>query len=175
MKKESTPCYATGGVIYRRNTHGAIEVLLIKKEHGGWSLPKGHIKAGENDLEALRREVAEETALTGTIEVFLHEVTYPVVKRRQTRQKNVRYYLIHSAHGTPRPGKQERIRTVRWFCLMAAIKRAHNERVRTVLEHARASLNNNYCNLDPWSSQCASSDIDSDRSITTTCAAHAEL
>jgi 8-oxo-dGTP pyrophosphatase MutT (NUDIX family) len=140
MQKQPSPCYAVGAVIYRYDDHGAIEVLLIKKQYGGWSLPKGTIKPGETELEALAREVAEETTLTGTIGVFLHEAVYTVVKHGQLRLKNVRYYLVDGVVGRPRPGGHEGIRKVRWFGLSAAIQRAHNDRVRTVLEYAGGAI-----------------------------------
>ena len=140
MQKQPPPRYAVGAVIARYNAHGAIEVLLIKKKYGGWSLPKGTIKSGETAREALAREVVEETALTGTIGVFLHEVSYTIMKREQARLKNVRYYLVQDVIGTPRPGKQEHIRKVRWFLLATAIQRAHNDRIRAVLERAGVAL-----------------------------------
>src|SRR3954463_2765771 len=104
MQKQSPPCYAVGAVIARYDAHDAIEVLLIKKHYGGWSLPKGAIKSGETELEALTGEIAEETALRGTIGEFLQEVLYTVMKRGQLRLKSMRYYLVQDAIGTPRPG-----------------------------------------------------------------------
>jgi 8-oxo-dGTP diphosphatase len=140
MRKQPPPRYAVGAVIYRYDAHGQIEVLLIKKKHGGWSLPKGTIKAGEIELEALAREVAEETTLIGTVGAFLHEAAYTVVKRGQLRLKSVRYYLVHDVVGTPHPGGHEGICKVRWFRLSAAIQRAHNDRVCTVLEYAGVAI-----------------------------------
>jgi 8-oxo-dGTP pyrophosphatase MutT (NUDIX family) len=140
MRKQPPPCYAVGAVIYRCDAHGQIEVLLIKKKHGGWSLPKGTIRPGETNLEALAREVAEETTLTGTIGAFLQEVIYTVVKRGQLRLKSVRYYLVYDVVGTPRPSGHERIRKVRWFRLSTAIQLAHNDRVCTVLEYTGVAL-----------------------------------
>jgi 8-oxo-dGTP diphosphatase len=140
MQKELPPCHAAGGVIYRSGRAGAIEVLLIKKRGGGWSLPKGLLKAGETDAEALQREIAEETALRGAIGPFLTQFCYTVSRRRHARLKIVRYYLVRSARGRPRPGRHEGIRKVRWFALASALRRAHNDRVRTVLERAWVEL-----------------------------------
>jgi 8-oxo-dGTP pyrophosphatase MutT (NUDIX family) len=142
MQKERPPCHAAGGVNYRHSRSGAVEVLLIKKRSGGWSLPKGVLKTDESDAEALRREVAEETALRGAIGAFLHEFAYTVTRRRHARLKIVRYYLVGGATGKPRPGRHEGIRKVRWFDLTAAIRHAHNDRVRTVLERAWIELRN---------------------------------
>ncbi len=39
-------------------------IALVKRKGGnGWTFPKGHIEAGEEDEEAARREILEETGL----------------------------------------------------------------------------------------------------------------
>ncbi len=63
MPKESA-----GLLLYRRVREG-VEVLLVhpggpfwaRKDLGSWSIPKGEIEAGEDPLEAARREFREET------------------------------------------------------------------------------------------------------------------
>ena len=46
-------------------------VLLVKRRHppaaGVWSLPGGHIEPGETALDAVHRELREETAITARI------------------------------------------------------------------------------------------------------------
>src|SRR5215475_7381190 len=59
---------SAGLLMYRRQNSG-LEVLLVhpggpfwaKKDLGAWSIPKGEYAAGENPLEAARREFSEET------------------------------------------------------------------------------------------------------------------
>lgn len=51
--------YATGAFI--RDDSG--NVLLVHDAKRGWELPGGKIDAGENQHEALEREVYEETGL----------------------------------------------------------------------------------------------------------------
>jgi len=65
MPKESA-----GLLLYRRS-NGLLEVFLVhpggpfwaKKDAGSWSIPKGEIEAGEDLLEAAKREFQEETGL----------------------------------------------------------------------------------------------------------------
>ena len=74
MPKESA-----GLVLYRRVSRST-EVFLVhpggpfwaKKDEGSWSVPKGEIEAGENALEAAKREFQEETGLVpaGTFQVL---------------------------------------------------------------------------------------------------------
>jgi predicted NUDIX family NTP pyrophosphohydrolase len=61
------PKRSAGLLIYRRMPAGP-EVLLVhpggpfwaKKDYGAWSIPKGLVEAGEDDLAAARRETKEE-------------------------------------------------------------------------------------------------------------------
>ncbi len=39
-------------------------IAVVNQWHNSWSLPKGHVDSGENDLTAATREIHEETGLT---------------------------------------------------------------------------------------------------------------
>ena len=56
MKKTFT----AGGVVL--NEKG--EVLVVNQRGNSWSLPKGHIDPGEDDITAAKREIAEESGIT---------------------------------------------------------------------------------------------------------------
>jgi 8-oxo-dGTP diphosphatase len=43
--------------------NGSGEVLLIRHERRGWEIPQGRVEEGENLVEAVQREVAEETGV----------------------------------------------------------------------------------------------------------------
>ena len=59
---------SAGLLLYRRRA-GTLEVFLVhpggpfwaKKDAGAWTIPKGEIDEGEDELAAARRETAEET------------------------------------------------------------------------------------------------------------------
>ena len=58
-----------GGLIYAEHD-GETHILLLKHRCGGhWSFPKGHMEAGETEMETALREIREETGLR----VFLRE------------------------------------------------------------------------------------------------------
>lgn len=62
----------SAGLLLFRRRAGRVEVLLAhpggpffaRKDDGSWSVPKGVVEAGEDDLLAARREFAEETGMT---------------------------------------------------------------------------------------------------------------
>ena len=52
---------AAGAVVFRRSERGIR--LLVLRAYKNWDLPKGMVEPGESELDAARREVAEETGL----------------------------------------------------------------------------------------------------------------
>lgn len=52
--------FTAGGVVL--NAKG--EVLVVNQRGNSWSLPKGHVDPGEDDIVAARREIAEESGIT---------------------------------------------------------------------------------------------------------------
>jgi predicted NUDIX family NTP pyrophosphohydrolase len=62
--------FSAGLLLYRRRDH--VEIFLVhpggpfwaRKDAGAWSLPKGEIGAGEDPLQAAKREFTEETGFS---------------------------------------------------------------------------------------------------------------
>jgi 8-oxo-dGTP diphosphatase len=131
---------AVGGVVYRCTSQGQVELLLIKKQGGFWTLPKGRIKPDEHPIAAVQREIFEETGLAGAVEDPIQEVTYQIVKHGQPCHKVVTYYLFRAEAGTPRPDKREGIVRIRWFAVPHALDRIRRDRVREVAHHASTLL-----------------------------------
>lgn len=52
-----------GGIVFRRDKKGDVEILLIQDHKDRWTIPKGHIEEGETAQEAARREIGEEAGL----------------------------------------------------------------------------------------------------------------
>jgi 8-oxo-dGTP diphosphatase len=134
------PIAAAGGVVYRWTSAGQLEILLIKKQDGFWTLPKGRIKLGEDERTAVAREVAEETSITGEVGVMVRQVEYSIQKAGRRRRKTVSYYLMRAVAGRPTPQARERIVRVRWFAVGVALRRIRRRRIRNVVRAARVIL-----------------------------------
>lgn len=69
-----------GVILYRRVDHkqdNGIEYLLLWQTCGTWSVPKGHIEAGETEAETALREVWEEVGIkVEALDDFYGEVHY---------------------------------------------------------------------------------------------------
>ena len=59
----------SAGLLLHRQSEGGLEVLLAhpggpfwrRRDEGAWTIPKGNVESGEDELKAARREFAEET------------------------------------------------------------------------------------------------------------------
>ena len=107
-----------GALVYREK-EGKTELLLIKHRSGGhWSFPKGHVEAGENEVQTALREVKEETGLDVRLEKgFRQSVEYfpkPHVK------KQVVYFLGSPAGDDTVHRQEEEISECRWSFLEEA-------------------------------------------------------
>jgi 8-oxo-dGTP diphosphatase len=140
MEEAHSYILAVGGVVYRCTSHGRVELLLIKKRGGFWTLPKGRVRPDENPIEAVQREIFEETGIAGSVQDPIREVTYQIVKRGQPCHKVLTYYLFRAEAGTLRPDKREGIARIRWFPMPHALDRIHRDRVREVAHHASTLL-----------------------------------
>ncbi len=87
-----------------RFVNGAPRFLLLRA-YRYWDFPKGEVELGEHPLDAARRELREETGLTGLI--FSWGTNY-YETQPYAHGKVARYYLAESSHGTvelrPAPG-----------------------------------------------------------------------
>jgi len=92
--------YSSGGVVYRQTAAGYEFVAVQRARHGDWSLPKGHIEAGESKEEAAIREVKEETAIEARVIADLQEVVYFYRRPKEGLiRKSVTYYLMEALTG----------------------------------------------------------------------------
>jgi ADP-ribose pyrophosphatase YjhB (NUDIX family) len=78
-----------GALIGRTDRHGR---LL-------WSLPKGHIEAGETAEQAAVREVEEETGISGEILAQLGTIDFWFVAEGRRIHKTVQHYLLRATGG----------------------------------------------------------------------------
>ncbi len=98
--------FSAGGVVYRKNDEGKLEILLIRVKNR-WSFPKGNIEKGEPKDQAALREVKEETGVDAEIVEYLGEVDYWYSMGLTRIHKFVYYYLMKYLGGDIVPQKEE--------------------------------------------------------------------
>jgi 8-oxo-dGTP diphosphatase len=133
--------FAAGCVVYRYDPTGMPLLLLIHDKYGCWTLPKGHLEAGETDRDAAVREVLEETGVVGEVGALVAHIVYTVrSKRGLERTKQVTFFLLRAHSFDARPQAEEGIAAAEWFAPEAALARIDYPQVRDVLAQAFAML-----------------------------------
>jgi len=77
----------------------AIIGRLDRKGRLLWSLPKGHIEAGETPEQTAVREVAEETGITGQVVAPMGTIDYWFVAGNRRIHKTVHHFLMEAVSG----------------------------------------------------------------------------
>ncbi|GKU79729.1 NUDIX hydrolase [Paenibacillus sp. L3-i20] len=114
---------SAGGVVFRHNEQGQLQIQLIQDRYGKVSLPKGKMEAGETVEQTALREIAEETGLEGVIVASIDQIKYQYEHAEfGTVNKEVHYYLVEAVGGTHQ-AQVEEIRGVDWFDPMEAWRR----------------------------------------------------
>jgi len=145
---------SVGAVIFRREDD-IIKYLLLHYQSGHWDFPKGHIEEGESDTETLKREVAEETAITD-LEIlpgFKKQIRYfyqakgeELEERKRDKRpmrimKRVAYYTAET--------KTEKVKIsfehtgFEWLDYNKALERITYKNSKEVLKEAKNYLTNN--------------------------------
>ena len=118
-----------GAIIFNKSG----QILLLKhrfRAGSGWGLPGGFLEAGEQPLEALRRELREELALeVADVEIFTAR------SFRKPKQVEVLFRARADGSLTPRTMEVER---VDWFSLDALPEGLPRDQRRLVEQAAKS-------------------------------------
>ena len=90
---------AGGLVLDGQRANAALIGRLDRRGRLLWSLPKGHIEAGETAEQAAMREVAEETGIRGRVLMPLGTIDYWFVAEDRRVHKTVHHFLLEAVGG----------------------------------------------------------------------------
>lgn len=126
------PIPAAGGVVWR-GERAAPEVAVVHRpRYDDWTLPKGKLHAGENELRCAVREVAEEVGSTVAVSRRLRSVRYDV----EGAPKTVSYWTMRHLGGEFDP--DDEVDALKWLAPDAAAQVLSYDMDRTVLDDFRA-------------------------------------
>jgi len=105
-----------GGVVFRHNAQGQVEILMIQDAKGRWTVPKGHVEEGERYEETAMREVREETGLSH-MQVLSHLGKTNFRYRREDKLilMTQHMFLIRAMGDTSDIQKEEWMNNIKWF------------------------------------------------------------
>jgi 8-oxo-dGTP pyrophosphatase MutT (NUDIX family) len=105
-----------GGVVFRRDKDGGIEILLIQDAKDRWTIPKGHIEEGETAQETAKREIGEEAGLTDTeVLGWLGKIHFRYRRVDKLVLMTTQIYLVRAAGDTNAIKKEEWMNGIKWF------------------------------------------------------------
>jgi ADP-ribose pyrophosphatase YjhB (NUDIX family) len=113
----------SGGIIFRRDKHGGVEILLFQDSKDRWSIPKGHIEEGETAEETTIREIEEEAGLS-SVEVlgWLGKVNFRYRRMDKLVLMTTQIYLVRAIGDTDAIKKEDWMKDIKWFKFNEALE-----------------------------------------------------
>ena len=114
---------SAGGLVLDRLGPGASGALIGRLDRRGrllWSLPKGHLEAGETEQQTAVREVAEETGIRGQVIGKLGTIDFWFVADGRRVHKTVHHFLLLAldpVHGLELSDEDVEVSEVAWVPL----------------------------------------------------------
>ncbi len=105
-----------GGVVFRRDETGGIEILLIQDAKDRWTIPKGHIEEGETAQQTAKREIGEEAGLTDTeVLGWLGKIHFRYRRLDKLVLMTTQIYLVRAKGDTNAIQKEDWMNGIKWF------------------------------------------------------------
>lgn len=133
---------SAGGLVVDGIDGDARAALIGRLDRRGrlrWSLPKGHVEAGETNEDAAIREVAEETGITGRVVAPLGTIDFWFVADGRRVHKTVHHFLL-LASGGELSDEDIEVEQVEWVPLAQLAARLAYDDERRLIERVPALL-----------------------------------
>ena len=111
-----------GGVIYRINKYGGLEILLVADHFDRWTIPKGHIEDGETAQETAIREIGEEAGVHQLEPVcWLGKIHFRYRRENILVLMSTQIYLFKALGDTNDIQKEDWMNGIKWFSYDKAV------------------------------------------------------
>ena len=123
---------ASGGLIWRQDSKGRELIVIYRRRHQDWTLPKGKVRPSESWLQCAIREVREETGFEVEVESHAGWVCYDT----GDVTKVVRFWNMRPI-GDSQFESSEEVMSVHWMTSEEAVKRLDHEGERLLIRQVR--------------------------------------
>jgi 8-oxo-dGTP pyrophosphatase MutT (NUDIX family) len=131
---------SAGGLVLDRRGPEANGALIGRLDRRGrllWSLPKGHVEAGETEQDTAIREVSEETGIRGIVVGKLGTIDFWFVAEGRRIHKTVHHFLLLAedpVNGLTLSDEDVEVSEVAWVPLSEVAQRLAYADERRLLE-----------------------------------------
>jgi 8-oxo-dGTP pyrophosphatase MutT (NUDIX family) len=123
-----------GGVVFRRDAQGGVEILLIQDAKDRWTIPKGHIEEGETAQETAKREIGEEAGLNETdVLGWLGKIHFRYRRVDKLVLMTTQIYLVRAKGDTDAIKKEEWMNGIKWFKFQDALDAIEYEDIEKLM------------------------------------------
>jgi 8-oxo-dGTP pyrophosphatase MutT (NUDIX family) len=123
-----------GGIVFRRDKNGKVEILLAQDAKDRWTIAKGHIEPGETPRQTAQREITEETGLK-EMKVMNHLGKTQFRYRRQNSLvlMTMHIFLVKALGDTNDLQKEEWMNGIEWFGFNEALDKVEYEGIEKIM------------------------------------------
>ncbi len=123
-----------GGVIWRRNDHNKIEILLIQDVKERWTIPKGHIEEGETPKHTAEREINEETGLKEMeTQNWLGKIHFKYRRKQSLVLMTTDIFLVAAKGDTDDLSPESWISDIKWLSTAEALEKIQYDDIGKII------------------------------------------
>lgn len=123
-----------GGIVYRRNAKGGIEILLIQDAKDRWTIPKGHIEEGESAKQTAEREIGEETGLQEMkVLNWLGKINFRYRRQQILVLMTTEIFLVKALGDTDALQPEDWMNGIKWFSANEALDKIEYEDIGKII------------------------------------------
>jgi ADP-ribose pyrophosphatase YjhB (NUDIX family) len=117
-----------GGIVYRINKSGGVEILLIADSKNRWTIPKGHVEEGETHRQVAEREIKEETGLKQMKMLdWLGKINFRYRRVDTLVLMTTEIFLVEAKGDTDKIKPEEWMKGIKWFPANEALDKIEYE------------------------------------------------
>lgn len=124
----------SGGIVFRRNPKGDLEILLIQDAKDRWTIPKGHIEEGEAAKDTAEREIREETGLQEMrVLNWLGKINFRYRRASSLVLMTTDIFLVQAKGNTNKLKPEDWMNGIKWFPATEALDKIEYEDIGKII------------------------------------------